>query len=70
MRRIKKKSESTLEALETFMATLKRKYGPTFTVDMNQREQATLVELRDRISFTEVVADDVTCDLNKELVAA
>lgn len=66
MRRIGQKRVPSLKTLEDFVAILKKKYGPTFTVDMNKGERAALVALRSEISFVDVVADGVTCDLLKE----
>jgi len=70
MRRIEKKSESAIKALESFLGLLRRKYGPTFTVDMSRKEQSILVSLRDRVDFLDIVADGVTCDLAKGLRVA
>lgn len=65
MRRIEKKSESALKTLEAFLKVLRRKYGPTFTIDMSRKEQSMLVILRDQVNFLDIVADGVTCDLAK-----
>ena len=64
-RMIGKKRVPSLKTLEDFIAILRAKYGPTFTVDMNKGERAALVALRSEINFLEVVADGVTCDLLK-----
>lgn len=63
MRRIGRKTEPSVRTLEQFIAILKEKYGPTFTIDMNRGERNALVALRSEVDFAKVAADDVTYDL-------
>ena len=52
----------SLGDLEGYMAQLRRKYGPTYTVDCTKAERAQLVLLRKPVDFKKLTVDGTTHD--------
>ena len=52
----------SLSELEEYMASLRRKYGPTYTVDCTKAERVHLVSLRKPVDFKKIAVDGTTHD--------
>lgn len=61
-RRIEKKQSEALTLLEDYTKSLRRQYGPTYTVDANEEERMRLVQLRKAVDFPGIAADGITHD--------